>query len=307
MSHDIVPYSKAHIFKDFVSPEDFQFNQQEHDTYTQAWFDGLTFEPQHIYIDLSLCKDIRLATLFEASKNIHNSFKTIYDGINIYDRRLHDNNIFDYYPSLIQAKDEYDKLITDTNKHPYLWMMSPHTFLIPFIALLFTIGQKSAMIHERVYRPTFHVNTYPFHVNVLFLQLLKQQFMYINPYFKMKILFKPYQDLTKDLIKPIEMFFVENLSKFLADGTYMYDCIFMKMQGHQIRIHTPKRIDFSLAHLQPNDDYEEILTDTEVCMKLLCLFEYFSPFILTADDYRPCTYHQDFMKSLLRQTQLANV
>jgi hypothetical protein len=285
---------KLSVRDELLGP-DFKYNETEHLKYTESWAENISREPSHLYFDLCLFKDIKLAALFEVSKNIDNSVPYIYSNIYDYDCRVQDDNIFEYFPSLLPLKENYDKLLSNENHHPYLWMMAPFTFLVPIMSHIFNIGKKSAAMHVRSYSPNVFLNTYPYKTNAVFLKLLKKQFSYIYPKLNLIILYKPYKDLSYDLLKSADMFFINDSITALKEDTPLFKSIFVDQLFKEKAVTVTRRLDFSLDHVKEEEtDYDAIFASTELCLKLVCEFSYFIPYILIEEDYTsPSEIHKE--------------
>jgi hypothetical protein len=288
--------------------DDFYYNEQEHQDYTKSWFESLSFEMNNIYLDLAMLRDIRLSTLLYITQDLPNHITYIKQNLAKYDQRIQDENIFEYFPEYEYLKGKYTRCINDTSLHPYLWTISPITFLLPMLAYITDLGRKSAVMHQRVYTANFFINTYPYQVDLRLLKLLKKQFAYIYPNYTFNVLFKPYEKLDKTLCDSIDMFFIENIFKCLRLNMSLLRPLFDTNEYQNKRISSPKRSDISVPLLynfknQPikqERSVDSLFTELEGYLQLSCYFEYFTPIILIEEDFQPSKFKQNFISFITK-------
>jgi hypothetical protein len=290
---DISTLTKLDVQKDLMG-EDFHYDPDEHDKYTKEWFEDISFELNNIYLDLVLLKDIRLAAFLDVIKDEPDGLKYVREHIAIYDFRLHNDLVTESFTIYHEKYHEkYIEAINDQTQHPYYWKTAPHTFLVPLLEFICNICRKSAVMHDRIYNPNIYINTYPFHVDAYFLQLIKIQFQYIYPRINLFFLFKPYNKLPFSLLDSMDLFIIDDLVEFIKEDVSIHKSLFDYLAYDNKQITATKRLDLSLV--EPDDTFEtlqEKFYHTELFLKLLCQFEYFTPFILTDKDYEVDEYTQ---------------
>jgi hypothetical protein len=304
---DLNQLPKLDVRKELMG-EDFKYDQHKHETYTKDWFESLTYEMNNIYFDLMLLKDLRLGTLLHISSQEPKQMQYIRECLPNYDRRIHDTNIFEYFPNYIHLKELYDKTIQDVTLHPYLWLISPHTYLLPFLSYMTDLSRKSAVMHQRVYTVNFFVNTYPYQIDVTFLELLKRQLSYIYRNYTFTLIFKPYNKLTKEFFDKMDVMFVDDLINFIRVDVPIVTPLFDTLEYEHKYINAPRRADISLPLIQKVLEGDTSLTDgrtldqlfseTESYFQLVCYFNYFAPVILIEEDFEPVHYREQFLTNI---------